>query len=125
MLIARILAGLVGAYFAFLALKDFLVLLYRFDLIALGIGGVAGLIAAFLLWFAALADDPRERKCMAWTLLIGGGIGLICFLAGFIGPLIFAPEANQGLLLGIFITGPLGFLAGCAIGFVWTRMRVA
>lgn len=124
MLIARILAGLAGAYFTYLALKDFSILLYRFDLIAFGIGAVEGLIAAFLLWFAAFADDPRERRCMALTLAIGGGIGLICFLAGFIGPLIFAPQANQGPLLGIFITGPLGFLSGCVAGFLWTRLRM-
>jgi hypothetical protein len=45
-----------------------------------------------------------------------GGIG---FSAGFFGPIIFAPEANQGPLLGIFITGPLGFLIGSVGGFVY------
>ncbi|GDY18327.1 hypothetical protein LBMAG55_16500 [Verrucomicrobiota bacterium] len=38
-----------------------------------------------------------------------GGIG---FLGGFFGPMIFKPEANQGPLLGIFITGPLGAVLG-------------
>ena len=49
--------------------------------------------------------------------LILGGLG---FVAGFFGPIIFTPEANQGPLLGIFITGPggavLGFLLGIAYG---------
>jgi len=50
-----------------------------------------------------------------------GGIG---FCAGFFGPIIFTPEANQGPLLGIFITGPLGFLFGGIFGFVlWARQR--
>lgn len=35
---------------------------------------------------------------------------------GFIGPIIFAPGANQGPLLGIFITGPPGFMAGLIWG---------
>ena len=32
-------------------------------------------------------------------------VGVIGFSIGFIGPIIFTPEANQGPLLGIFITG--------------------
>jgi uncharacterized membrane protein YeaQ/YmgE (transglycosylase-associated protein family) len=52
-------------------------------------------------------------------------LGLCGFLAGFIGPLILVPEANQGPLLGIFITGPIGFLAGIILWalskhFAWT-----
>lgn len=44
-------------------------------------------------------------------------IGVITFLIGYVGPIIFWPEANLGPLLGIFITGPLGFLLGGVIGF--------
>ena len=47
-----------------------------------------------------------------------GGIG---FALGFFGPLIFTPEANQGPLLGIFITGPLGFVAGLVLGALFGR----
>jgi len=39
-------------------------------------------------------------------------IGAIGFILGFFGPIIFAPDANQGSLLGILITGPLGFILG-------------
>ena len=49
-----------------------------------------------------------------------GGIGLY---AGFFGPIIFKPEANQGPLLGIFITGPLGFLLGGFGGFLYWRIH--
>jgi hypothetical protein len=59
----------------------------------------------------------RFRRAITPALLVGG----ICFAAGFFGPIIFAPGANQGPLLGIFITGPLGFLAGLA----WGIFRVA
>jgi hypothetical protein len=41
---------------------------------------------------------------------------VILILAGFFGPMLLALGANQGPLLGIFITGPLGFLAGLAWG---------
>jgi hypothetical protein len=45
-------------------------------------------------------------------------VGAIGFCAGFVGPMVFAPDANQGPLLGIFITGPLGALIGAIGGFV-------
>jgi hypothetical protein len=37
--------------------------------------------------------------------------------------LIWAPDANQGPLLGIFITGPLGFVAGCIGGGIYGLMK--
>jgi hypothetical protein len=50
-------------------------------------------------------------------------LGFIGFAAGFFGPIILAPEANQGPLIGIFLTGPLGVVAGAIIGAVvgWRR----
>jgi hypothetical protein len=49
-----------------------------------------------------------------------GGVG---FCGGFFGPMILSPDANQGPLLGIFITGPLGFLLGGIGGGVWWYLR--
>lgn len=45
-------------------------------------------------------------------------LGVIGFIGGFVGPIVFTPEANQGPLLGIFITGPLGFVLGLIVGLV-------
>jgi hypothetical protein len=51
-------------------------------------------------------------------------IGAIGFSAGFFGPILFMPGANQGPLLGIFITGPLGFVLGGIGGAIyWLLMR--
>jgi hypothetical protein len=52
---------------------------------------------------------------LGYGIIVGG----VCFLAGFIGPIIFMPDANQGPLLGIFITGPLGFIFGLILGIVF------
>jgi len=54
-------------------------------------------------------------------------VGTISFLAGFIGPIVVAPDANQGPLLGILYTGPIGVLAGIAWGMVraWRRKKQA
>src|SRR5947199_396451 len=35
-------------------------------------------------------------------------VGTTTFLAGFVGPIYLTPQSDQGPLLGIFITGPLG-----------------
>lgn len=40
------------------------------------------------------------------------------FIGGYSGPFIFAPEANQGPLLRIFITCTLGFSLGVIIGLL-------
>ncbi|HEY6859360.1 MAG TPA: hypothetical protein VI358_06200 [Pseudolabrys sp.] len=59
-----------------------------------------------------------ERDKLKRTLLIGLVVGALAFAAGFISPIIITPEANQGPLLGIFITGPAGFVFGCvAVSF--------
>lgn len=45
-------------------------------------------------------------------------LGFIGFFGGFFGPMLLAPDANQGPLLGIFITGPIGFSLGGLIGLI-------
>ena len=51
-------------------------------------------------------------KVLRWTVVVG----LAGFLSGFVGPMILAPDANQGPLLGILITGPTGALLGSLLG---------
>lgn len=62
----------------------------------------------------------RILKGAFFGAVVVGGVG---FLGGFVGPMILAPLANQGPLLGIFITGPLcivlGAIAGAMVG--WYR----
>jgi hypothetical protein len=58
----------------------------------------------------------------AAAVLVIGGAGFLC---GFIGPIVLNPEANQGPLLGIFVTGPLGALLGAAFGIVATIRRMS
>ncbi len=50
-----------------------------------------------------------------WAL----AMGVVGGAAGFFGPMILDPEANQGPLLGIFITGPGGALAGLMLGLIF------
>ena len=45
-------------------------------------------------------------------------IGALGFTIGFFGQILFIPEATQGPLLGIFITGPFGIVVGAIMGAV-------
>lgn len=51
-----------------------------------------------------------------WCRGTAAAVGLVAFLAGFIGPLLLWPDNNLGPLIGIFLTGPLGFVGGAIIG---------
>jgi hypothetical protein len=55
--------------------------------------------------------DERAAPGLRWIAILGGA----GFAAGFLGPLVFAPEANQGPLVGILITGPAGALLGALL----------
>lgn len=51
-------------------------------------------------------------------------LGATGFFAGYVFPIWRTPYANQGPLLGIFFTGPLGFVAGLAIGLLVKLLHV-
>jgi hypothetical protein len=61
---------------------------------------------------------PPLMRVLKWGFVIG----FVSFSAGFFGPIVFTPDANQGPHLGIFITGPLGFVAGLVYG-IWKETR--
>ncbi len=66
---------------------------------------------------AKASEDMRRR--MGWASVVGGVVGALGFAGGFFGPMIFMPSSNQGPLLGIFITGPLGFVVGWLLGMIF------
>jgi hypothetical protein len=85
--------------------------------VAVGAAGVVGRYA----WIGMRESQAGLLSAIAKGALITGSV---CFLAGFFGPIILTPEANQGPLLGLFITGPLGFLIGAIGGGIyWTAIK--
>jgi hypothetical protein len=60
-----------------------------------------------------------ETAMIVGAMVIGGA----GFMAGFCGPMILMPEANQGPLVGIIYTGPLGAIAGAIGGLLYARWR--
>ena len=80
------------------------------------------LVPILAVW-AIVRYGPIENRWwkgehpVGFALFVGG----IAFLAGFVGPMIVAPGANQGPLLGIFVTGPVGLVCG----LVWGLLRAS
>jgi hypothetical protein len=81
---------------------------------------ICALGAGWYVWSRTGYGPTKLVSRISYGALIFGGIG---FLAGFFGPFIFSPGASQGPLLGIFITGPLGFLLGGIGGFAYWWIR--
>ncbi|HEY5648180.1 MAG TPA: multidrug ABC transporter permease [Nitrospiria bacterium] len=75
-----------------------------------------GVLAAWFVWRSTAGPSAGLGLSVVGGALIIGGLG---FIIGFVGPIIFFPEANQGPLLGLFITGPLGTAAGAIGGGVY------
>ncbi len=75
-------------------------------------------------WYVWKRLGSTSGEWISSTLSGAIVLGAIGFCAGFFGPIIFTPGANQGPLLGIFITGPLGFILGGVGGFIyWLAKR--
>ncbi|QXL85004.1 hypothetical protein [Comamonas sp. NLF-1-9] len=67
------------------------------------------------LWWSSGPGAPTSVYRIARGALKGA---LIFFVLGFFGPMLLAPGANQGPMLGFF-TGPLGLVAGG----LWALLR--
>jgi len=69
-------------------------------------------------------DIERGRPTLRRWVTLPATLG---FAAGFLGPAILNPEANQGPLFGIFITGPGGAALGLALGLAvrWLPISAA
>jgi hypothetical protein len=76
--------------------------------------------AGWYVWrkIGTMKDSSISDRVLGALVLGGAG-----FSMGFFGPMIFTPNANQGPMLGIFITGPAGFIIGAVLGLVVGKIR--
>ena len=68
---------------------------------------------------------PKNSTIPLGKYILTGAIavGITGFLIGFIGPMIFSPDSNQGPMLGIFITGPAGLVLGAIGGLIFGLIK--
>jgi hypothetical protein len=79
----------------------------------------AGCVAAYVWNYTKGSQHGLFSSILAGGFIIGG----IGFVSGFFGPIFFAPDSNQGPLLGLFVTGPLGFVIGALSGAIYWFVR--
>jgi hypothetical protein len=65
----------------------------------------------------------RVDTVLVWSGVMALVIGAAGFGIGFFGPMILYPQSNQGPLVGIFMTGPLGVVVGALLGAVIGLMK--
>ena len=93
-------------------------------LVAFLIAVVSAVVVARSVWRRTGASAPSASPGLARSVFMGAGIvGAIGFAIGFFGPIIVSPGANQGPLLGIFVTGPLGLVVGAVAGAIYWRLH--
>lgn len=74
------------------------------------------LTMSVLCWWSTLLGHQAASRANIKASWRGGWIvGAVGLAIGFLGPLVISPEGNLGPLLGILLTGPLGFVVG-AVG---------
>jgi hypothetical protein len=76
------------------------------------------LTAAGLAWLAWRGTGAGAQGVLATAATWSAIAGAVGFIGGFFGPMILAPDANQGPLLGLLITGPLGCVVGAVGGLI-------
>jgi hypothetical protein len=76
-------------------------------------------------WFAWPSGRTWVRR--AWA--IGWIVGAAAWAIGYFGPAFWDPDADQAWLLGVLVTGPLGFALASAsvlvVGVVRSRRGAA
>lgn len=77
--------------------------------------------ATMAAWFAW--QLVAGQKTGALVAAIGGALilGGLFFTVGFLGPMVFGKDTNQGPLIGIFIAAPLGVIAGAIGGYMYAN----
>jgi hypothetical protein len=112
-LVLVLVSGVSALYFVFWLGGAILMELHLPFWFSLVVSLVAAVAAARYVWLHTASVHAGLIGSIVLGAVILGGVG---FAGGFFGPIILAPAANQGPLLGIFITGPLGFILGAVGG---------
>ena len=89
--------------------------------IAAVISYASAMAAGWYAWTRTTRVAGSLARSVGYWALVVGALG---FVGGFFGPMLLAPGANQGPLLGVLITGPLGVVAGAIGGLAhWLIQR--
>lgn len=68
--------------------------------------------------FAGVGHVAEHRTVIGWALAGGVLLGAVGFTLGFFKPGLFGAEGNLAPLMGVFGTGPIGFVGGTVLGWM-------
>lgn len=86
----------------------------------IGIGMASALLVAWSVWKVASGEKISVGLAVISGALMLGGL---CFIIGFLGPMVFAKDTSQGPLVGLFIAAPLGVITGAIGGYVFASKQ--
>jgi hypothetical protein len=69
-------------------------------------------VSVLCLWSGVSGDQAASRASIEASWRVGWMVGGVGLAIGFVGPLVIYPKSSLGPLLGILLTGPLGFVVG-------------
>ena len=115
-----LVSGVSALYFVFSVGGAILMGLHLPSWLSLVVSLVAAVAVGRYVWLHTASLQAGLASSIVLGAVILGGLG---FAGGFFGPIIFMAGGNQGPLLGIFITGPLGFVFGAVAGAIYWLVR--
>ena len=125
-LVLRVIAGIL-ALLAIPSALSSLLGMFRggmFELLLAPLGACTIVWVALWAWFALRGNRAASRARMKFVVRVAFVTGVIGFAVGFLSLPLWALDPNQGPLLGIFVTGPAGFVLGTALGWLYARLRI-
>lgn len=80
-----------------------------------------------LIWRLVLKkrSGPTFGQYSVVMFVLTVSLGFLGFFIGFLSPITLEPGSAQGPLLGIFVTGPLGAVAGVIGSWGWFYVKRA
>ena len=122
-MVNRVFLSLLGAVLSFVSLEIVFSFALR-DYVDQAHKHYLSLFIALAIGIFFFIYSKNISKSLSLFSFLGGFIlGLTGLILGFIGPIIFS-AGNQGPLLGIFGTGPIGFLIGLVGGGIYWKIKV-
>jgi hypothetical protein len=119
--VAAVLTAICTLYFVYWTGGAILYGLGAPSRVDLFIAAAAAIYAGRLVWNSGRSGSPGFFRSVVLGGLLTGAAG---FAVGFFGPIVLTPGANQGPLLGLLITGPLGLVFGAMGGAIrWMIVR--
>jgi hypothetical protein len=76
---------------------------------------IYGLVFGMAIEGLRQSDSPGNRLVGQWCVTMAITGGCVGFVVGTLGPFVFWPGLPHGPLMGIFLTGPSGIMAGVFI----------